>query len=167
MTPAPPCQVLPYGPHSHPAAGECGLASGHAGPHSWEALPAVDCAHPEEPHTVWWWDDWSNSGPPVPSMLKLDDLADALAVAYKAVRQAQAGEYDTLVWIKVFRTGNEAYTCMRWDKPERAEPVEEWGSSPWDTGHPAPRWWERTGAIFVVGVVLMAVFFLGYVLGSL
>jgi hypothetical protein len=87
-------------------------------------IQKTPCDHHDEPHTVWWMED--DGGPPVPMERVFDDQADALQFAGFLKRDGKPeGPPKTLLWVKVFRSDNESYTCYQWSAPKPAfEPDE-------------------------------------------
>ncbi len=85
------------------------------------------CKHPDEPHTVMWW-DFNLNDPhqlrydiPMPMSTRFDNRDDAVEAATRIRDDVEAGRRSPLQtdWIKVFRSDNENYTCWRW-------PVRKW-----------------------------------------
>lgn len=64
-------------------------------------------------HTVW--EMYEDGGPPVPSEMRFDTRGEAVAYAERIVENRPP----SLLWIKVFRSDNEAYQAYHWSRPAK------------------------------------------------
>lgn len=124
---------------------------------------SVDCGHPNEPHTLWAMTD--DGGPPVPTSMKFDNRADAVAKAEAVVKAHAPSGYEHLFWIKIFRSGNEAYTCWRWEPPEEPEPVRPDPGEKEEGFAVGPPMIEANVALLLVLFASVLAFFVGYGVG--
>lgn len=75
-----------------------------------------DCQHPGQEHTVWWmWDTLDLGGHPIPDQARFDTREEAVTFAERGV--AKQKDDPRFLWVKVFRSDNETYTCWRWERP--------------------------------------------------
>lgn len=71
------------------------------------------CRHGREPHMVWFWYDDPSDPIPAPYSIRVDDHLDAVEVMDRFIDNKKVS------WAKAFRSGNEHYTCLRYNAPEQ------------------------------------------------
>lgn len=110
----------------------------------------TECKHRGQPHSVWYMLDDPNAPFPYPNMLTYDTQQEALDLARVIIDKTIARPHESLLlWIKVFRSDNEAYTCFRWERPSYLPPTpsyrqpQDTGSEPDPAEQPARPWWKR------------------------
>lgn len=85
-------------------------------------LPEEDgsrCKDHNKPHILWYMLEDPNDPVPAPYSLTYDTQQDALDTARVLIdKTISHPQRSALLWLKVFRADNEAYTCFIWHRPE-------------------------------------------------
>ena len=73
----------------------------------------ADCEFADQPHTLWLWDTRGEEHLPVPVSAHFDNYADA----QERFERLTTTQPAWLSWVKVFRSDNESYECLHWERP--------------------------------------------------
>lgn len=89
------------------------------------------CKDADKPHILWYMLDDQNDPVPVPYSLTYDTQQDALDMVRVIIDKTVARPHESLlIWAKVFRADNEAYTCFQWNRPSSLPPTPSYRQEP-------------------------------------